>query len=89
MPIYFEYLVFITVSMSKLRKPTQCSIICAWRVMAVHWPGVVMTAAENNAADLVCKQGPGQCREYFMSCGCVLNDHNHNQVSFMPHSFSC
>ena len=45
MPIYFEYLVFITVSMSKLRKPTQCSISCAWRVMAVHWPGVVMTAA--------------------------------------------
>ena len=43
----------------------------------------------NNAADLVCKQGPGQCREYFMSCGCVLNDHNHNQVSFMPYSFSC
>ena len=45
MPIYFEYLVFITVSMSKLRKPTQYSISCAWRVMAVHWPGVVMTAA--------------------------------------------
>ena len=46
--------------MSKLRKPTQYSISCAWRVMAEHWPGVVMTAAGNNAADLVCKQGPGQ-----------------------------
>ena len=46
--------------MSKLRKPTQYSISCASRVMAVHWPGVVMTVAGNNAADLVCKQGPGQ-----------------------------